>query len=153
MKNRLIIILLLFIALFFIKVGFVHADTCLCTDGEMYYDITCSGCDNWCSTNGHGNEDKCATTKSTELPKPIGDVTIPELIGKIINGVLGVVGSLALVIFIYGGFVWMTAAGNTERITKGKNILIWATLGLVVIFASYAIVHFIIFEGINPTGG
>ena len=70
-----------------------------------------------------------------------------QLIGQIINGVLGIVGSLALVMFIYGGFVWMLAAGSSEKVQKGKDILIWATLGLVVIFSAYAVVKFVI-EGI-----
>jgi len=105
------------------------------------------------SDNGAGDATGVGQGGTTDLPNPLETKSVPELIGRVINGVLGVVGSLALVIFIYGGFVWMTAAGNTERITKGKNILIWATLGLVVIFASYAIVHFVIFEGIGATGG
>ena len=76
------------------------------------------------------------------------DATTPnQLIGQIINGVLGIVGSLALVMFIYGGFVWMLAAGSNEKVQKGKDILIWATLGLVVIFSAYAVVKFVI-EGI-----
>ena len=70
-----------------------------------------------------------------------------QLIGQIINGRLGIVRSLALVMFIYGGFVWMLAAGSNEKVQKGKDILVWATLGLVVIFSAYAVVKFII-EGI-----
>ena len=69
---------------------------------------------------------------------------IQTLIGTIIKAVLGVVGSLALVMFIYGGLLWMTAAGNTERVEKGKKTIVWAVLGLVVIFTSYALVKFIL---------
>lgn len=93
-------------------------------------------------------------TDPVSLTNPLGEgkTSIPELIGRIINGVLGIVGSLALVMFIYGGFTWMTAAGNSEKVQKGKDILIWASIGLVVIFASYALVNFVIFEAINPSG-
>jgi len=38
----------------------------------------------------------------------------------------------------------MTAAGNTERVEKGKKTIVWAVLGLVVIFTSYALVKFIL---------
>lgn len=69
---------------------------------------------------------------------------IPAIIGRIIRAVLGIVGSLALLVFIYGGLIWMTAAGNEERITQGKNTLIWAVLGLIVIFTSYVVLKFII---------
>lgn len=66
------------------------------------------------------------------------------LIGRIISAILGIVGSLALAMFIYGGFVWMTAAGSSEKVTKGRDIIIWATLGLVVIFSAYAMVKFVL---------
>lgn len=72
------------------------------------------------------------------------------LIGKVINATLGIVGSLALVMFIYGGFTWMLAAGNDQRVQKGKDILVWATVGLIVIFASYAMVRFV-FTGLGVT--
>jgi uncharacterized membrane protein YjfL (UPF0719 family) len=38
----------------------------------------------------------------------------------------------------------MLAAGNDSQVQKGKNILLWAVIGLVVIFASYSLVHFIL---------
>ena len=86
---------------------------------------------------------------TVELCDPLGGtkanpITIPTLLGKIINNVLGIVGSLALVMFIYGGATWMLSAGNQEQVTKGKNILIWATLGLVIIFTAYALVRFVL---------
>ena len=85
--------------------------------------------------------------KGVCLPNPLGDIDSPQkFIGQIINGVLGIVGSLALALFIYGGVIWMTAAGNAEQVTKGKNVLVWATLGLVIIFSSYALVRFVLYD-------
>lgn len=78
------------------------------------------------------------------LTNPLGSDDIPTLAGRVIEAVLGIVGSLALIMFIYGGVIWMTAAGNEQSVTKGKNIVLWATLGLVVIFSSYALVKFVI---------
>jgi hypothetical protein len=83
------------------------------------------------------------------LPNPLTGVGSPQiLIGKVIVAALGVVGSLALLMFIYGGFIWMTAAGNQEMVTRGRNVLIWATIGLIIIFSSYAIVKFV-FQGVG----
>jgi len=79
----------------------------------------------------------------TTLPNPLPGLTPQTLIGKIINAIIGIVGSLALVMFIYGGFIWMTAAGSAEKVEKGKNVLLWATIGLVVIFTAYALVRFV----------
>ena len=87
-----------------------------------------------------------ATPGTVSLPNPLGKgkTDIPTLLGNVINSVLGIIGSLALVMFIYGGATWMLSAGNQEQVTKGKNILIWATLGLVIIFTAYALVRFVL---------
>lgn len=77
------------------------------------------------------------------LPNPLGIVDVRVLIGRIIQSLLGLVGSLALVMFIYGGFLWMFSGGNQDRVKKGKDVLTWATLGLAIIFTSYAILKFV----------
>lgn len=82
--------------------------------------------------------------KTVTLTNPIGTSDVPTLIGRIIKAVLGIVGSLALLMVIYGGFTWMLAAGNSEKIKKGRDIILWAAIGIVIIFTSYAIVTFII---------
>ncbi|MBI5072057.1 hypothetical protein HZB93_04205 [Candidatus Falkowbacteria bacterium] len=94
-------------------------------------------------------EEAAPKTEEEEFPtykikSPIGEVTGPELIGRIIKTVLGVVGALALAMFVYGGFTWLTSAGSADKIKKGKDILIWATIGLIVIFTSYTLVDFVL---------
>lgn len=76
------------------------------------------------------------------VPNPLTSVNSPEdLMANVIKLIMGLTGSIALLLFVYGGFMWMTSAGNSERIQKGKNIFIWATVGLAVIFGSYAILR------------
>lgn len=73
--------------------------------------------------------------------------TTPEkLIGRMIKGVLGVVGTIALVMIIYAGITWMLAGvrGEAKEIEKAQDTILWAVIGLAVIFSSYAIVQFII---------
>ena len=83
--------------------------------------------------------------KTVQLPNPLkGQDDIPTLVGNIINYVLGILGVLALVMFIYGGLMWMTSEGAPDKIKKGKDTLIWAILGLVLIFFSYALLDFIL---------
>ena len=98
------------------------------------------------------DEDKPKTTSETvSLTNPIGETDISVLIGRVIKAILGIVGSLALVMFIYGGVTWMTSAGNAEKVQKGKDTLVWAAIGLVIIFASYALVRFVIQDAILGT--
>lgn len=85
------------------------------------------------------------SSSGAELPNPLGDTKdIPSLAANLIKVVLGLVGVLALVMFIYGGILWMTSGGNEQKIKKGKDTLVWATLGLAIIFFSYAIVNFVL---------
>jgi len=87
---------------------------------------------------------------TAKLTNPLGTSDVPTLIGRVIKAVLGIVGSIALLMFVYGGFLWMTSSGNEQKITKGKNVLVWATIGLAIIFLSYSLVGFVI-KGL--TGG
>ena len=79
-----------------------------------------------------------------ELTNPLNVNDPREIIGNVIKAILGIVGSLALAMFILGGFTWVTSAGNDEKVKKGKEMITWAALGLVVIFLSYALVTFVI---------
>jgi hypothetical protein len=80
-----------------------------------------------------------------ELVNPLGVDDVPSLIGKIIQGALGIVGSLALLMFIAGGLTWMTSGGNEEKIKKGKQIIVWAVFGIITIFTSYSVLN-LVFE-------
>ncbi len=83
---------------------------------------------------------------TTCLENPLGnDNTSPQkLIGNVINAVMGIVGSIALLMFIFGGLTWMLSGGSSEKVKKGKDILVWSAVGLAVIFSSYALVYFVI---------
>ena len=86
------------------------------------------------------------TFAAVTLDNPLGQGNDDPraVVGNVIRAILGIVGSLTLLVFMYGGFLWVTSAGSEEKITKGKNIIIWASFGLAVIFASYALVTFIV---------
>lgn len=79
-----------------------------------------------------------------ELSNPLSVDTPQALIGKIINAVLGIVGSLALLMFVYGGLTWMTSSGSQEKVKKGRDIIVWSAIGLAIIFASYGLVRILL---------
>jgi len=56
--------------------------------------------------------------------------------------ILGIVGSLALLMFVYGGITLMISGGNSEKVTQGRQIIIGAVVGLAIVFASYMIITF-----------
>lgn len=67
------------------------------------------------------------------------DITI-----RVIQWVLGLLGLVAVIMILFGGFMWMTAAGNEERIKKAKTILTSAIIGMIIIMLSWALVTFVI---------
>ena len=88
-----------------------------------------------------------------KIENPLGGEFDPRvLLGRIIGAALGVVGSIALAMFILGGFTWMTSSGNQEKVKKGKDMILWASIGLAVIFASYVMVKFVLYA-LTSTGG
>lgn len=80
------------------------------------------------------------------IENPLGDkaTSIPQLVNRVIKALFGISGTAALVMFLYGGFVWMTAMGEDKKIKNGWDTMVWAALGLAVIFGSYAIVNFVL---------
>jgi len=69
---------------------------------------------------------------------------LPQIIGKIIKGLLTLSGAASLLIFTWGGLQMIISQGDSTKYESGKNTLVWAVIGLVVIFTSYALLATII---------
>ena len=74
----------------------------------------------------------------------LGAQDIRVTVARIIRAALGLLGIIAIGIVLYGGFVYMTAGGNEERVATAKKILINGAIGLVIILSSFAITQFIL---------
>ncbi len=78
---------------------------------------------------------------STVLHNPLGDgSTVYTIVARVIKAAVGIVGSIALLMFIYGGMRYMTAGGSEEGVKTAKATIINATIGLLLIFFSYTII-------------
>ncbi len=82
-----------------------------------------------------------AAASNAELKKT--SVDAPTLIGKLLGTVLGFTGTLFFILVVWAGLMWMTAAGNDERIKLAQKILASAVIGLVIVLSAYAITRFI----------
>ena len=69
---------------------------------------------------------------------------IEYVVPDIINTIMGVLGIIAVVIILIGGFMWMTAAGNEERVGKAKKVLTSGLIGLLIVLAAYGIASFVL---------
>lgn len=77
------------------------------------------------------------------VTNPLDTVSIPVVVGRIVRAVLLIIGSILLLVIIYGGFTWMSAAGNESKVAKGRKTLVWAVLGVIVVFLGWIITGFI----------
>ncbi|MDD5749253.1 MAG: Ig-like domain-containing protein [Patescibacteria group bacterium] len=74
----------------------------------------------------------------------LGTRDIRQTIALIINIFLGFLGVLTTLIILYGGFIWMTSGGSSDKVDKAKRIIINGVIGLVIVLSSYAIARFIL---------
>jgi hypothetical protein len=91
---------------------------------------------------GGGLIHSCALETGDSYCKDVNDLVIQVII--IAEFLLGIVGSLALLMFIYGGFVYLTAFGKAEQAKKGQQVIAAALVGMVIAFSAFLIVDFLV---------
>ncbi|MEK7508920.1 MAG: pilin [Patescibacteria group bacterium] len=74
----------------------------------------------------------------------LGTKDVRETIARIINVALGLLGIVAVVIVLVGGFEWMTAGGNEEKTGEAKQRIMAGVIGLAIILSAYAIANFVV---------
>lgn len=72
-------------------------------------------------------------------------------ISKIINAFMGLLGILAVILILYGGFRWMMARGEDEEVEAAKNIIYQGVIGLVIIISAFAIAKFVVNAIVDAT--
>lgn len=73
-----------------------------------------------------------------------GSDNLMGTINTIINVVLGVLGLVAVVVIIYGGFMYTMSTGDAQKIKKAKDTIMYGVVGLVIALLAFAIVNFVL---------
>lgn len=71
-------------------------------------------------------------------------VTFYSFTGAVLTSALSLMGVVFLILAIYSGYIWMTARGNEEMVTKAKNTLTNSIIGLMIVLSAYAITYFVL---------
>jgi len=79
-----------------------------------------------------------AKTAGYKNPQPL-----PTAIGNIVGLFLSFLGVIFFALIVYGGFLWMTAAGSENKVGTAKKIIVSAVTGLAIVLSAYAITYFI----------
>lgn len=89
----------------------------------------------------------CAFGECTDEPEDVRDIVI-----NILTILFTFLGIIMVLLIIYGGYLWMTSAGNDEQVVKAKNLIRNAIIGVILIMASYGIVAFVVWSTAESTG-
>lgn len=73
-------------------------------------------------------------------PEPNLAITV----GKIIQGLLSLLGILFIAYILYAGYLWMTARGKEEIIEKAKAVIRGSVIGIILVLGAYAVTAFVI---------
>ncbi len=81
----------------------------------------------------------------------LGDRDPRDIAASVIRVILGFLGIVAVIIILLGGFKWMTAGGNEDKVGEAKKLIMAGVIGLVIIVASFAIATFVLDSLISAT--
>ena len=78
-------------------------------------------------------------------PSQFGSTSgVVAIVASVVSIVLSLVGTVFIIIVIYGGFLWLTARGNKETTDKARKIITDAAIGAAIVIGAYIITYFII---------
>ena len=83
------------------------------------------------------------------VEKTEGEKSLMSNVSMLINVFASVMGFLAIGMIIYGGFMLLTAQGDPARIKRGKDVVLYSVIGLILVVLAYAIVNFAMNSGIK----
>lgn len=72
------------------------------------------------------------------------EANVAGVVKTIADALLGIIGAVAVIMLIIGGFRYVVSAGDSSALESAKNTIIYAIVGIVVAFMAYAAVRFIV---------
>ncbi|MGC1176502.1 MAG: pilin [Candidatus Saccharimonadales bacterium] len=87
---------------------------------------------------GHGSATTCGTAGTT------ADTGLGGIASKIVNVFSVIVGIVAVLMIIYGGFRYITSGGDSGNVGNAKNTLIYAIVGLIIVALAQFLVHYVL---------
>jgi hypothetical protein len=101
----------------------------------------CSGTNLQINTSGAG---------ATNCGNQLSDSTLQTILDYVVNIFSVIVGVVAVIMLIVGGFKYITSGGNDQGVAGAKNTIVYALIGLVVVALAQVIVHFVIAHFTTP---
>lgn len=87
------------------------------------------------SSNSYYGSSGCSAT---------GGINIDSILRHMVNVLSAIIGVVAVIMIIFGGFRYITSGGSDTSVTSAKNTILYAIVGLVIVALSQALVRFVI---------
>lgn len=71
---------------------------------------------------------------------PLTATTFEELIGSLVDFIFWVAVAIAPIMILVGGFYFLTAAGDPQKIQTAKKIILWTIIGFVIVLLAKGII-------------
>ena len=71
-------------------------------------------------------------------------LSLPMIVGRLITGVLGVLGIILVIYIVQAGIMYMTAGGDPAKVDKAKKMITQSVIGMIIIVAAFSISNFVI---------
>ena len=108
------------------------------------YAATCSNIGGQVSMGANGAANNGTTSDTCDQGGGVSGNDLASLASKIVNIFSIIVGAVAIIMLIYGGFRYITSGGESGRVGNAKNTIIYAIIGLVIVALAQLIVHFVL---------
>lgn len=82
--------------------------------------------------------------------------SLPVILAKIVRAALGVIGIVLVLLIMYAGWLYLSAAGDSDKVDRAKRLLTQAAIGTAIIFSAFAITQFVLnglLSGLFGSGG
>ncbi len=95
--------------------------------------------------DGYLDKKTSSGTASTSiaLPNLLEETNPAKLASRVVGFLIGIAGAIALAIFVYAGIILLISQGSPDKIKEARSALTWTTIGLFLVFGSYAILNYI----------
>ncbi len=83
------------------------------------------------------------TKSGSALTNPLGNKTFTQIIQGIIGYLILIGAPILAIMVIYGGFLILSAGDSPEKVKSGKDVILWAVVGYIVILSSWGVIYII----------
>src|SRR3989344_1320552 len=69
---------------------------------------------------------------------------VQDIVANVGQIIFSLTGLVFIVLIIYGGYMWGTARGNTDKVDTGRKLIFEAIIGVIIVFGAYILTAFVI---------